>query len=84
MPLLDDDSDTSGSDVGRTWKDNWPKISRNLVNERYQFLRDQRRYLQKRDFQKEVRDAERVAYCKLKIGDGKNYYVDLQKLKSDL
>jgi len=64
VPLLDEASDVS-SDESLTWKSDWPKIARNLVNERCQFLRDQQRYLRKRDFQKEVRDAEGVAYSKL-------------------
>ena len=80
MPLLDEGSDVS-SDKSLTWKGDWPKIARNLVNERCQFLRDQQRYLRKRDFQKEVRDAEGVAYSKLKIGDVKNYYIDLQQIE---
>lgn len=68
LPLLDGDSDAS-SDRNLTWKDDWPKIARNLVDERCEFLQDQQRYLRRRDFHKEVRDAEGTAYSKLKIGD---------------
>ena len=81
MPLLDDDSDASSSDKSLTWKDHWPKIARHLVNDRCQFLRDQQSYIRKRDFQKEVRDAEGIAYSKLKIGDVNKYYIDLQQIE---
>ena len=80
LPLLDRDSDAS-SDRNLTWKDDWPKIARNLVDERCDFLRDQQRHLRKRDFLREVRDKEGIAYSKLKVGDVKNYYIDLQQIE---
>lgn len=80
LPLLDDGSDAS-SDRTLVWKDDWPKVARNLVNERCEFLRDQQRYLRKRDFQKEVRDAKGMVYSKLKIADVKKYYIDLQQIE---
>ena len=44
-------------------------------------LHDQHSYLHNRSFQKELRDTEGVLYSKLKIGDIKNYYIDLQQIE---
>ena len=81
LPLLDDDSDPSSSEKSLTWKDHWPKIARNLVNERQRVLHDQQSYLYNRSFKKELRDTEGVLYSKLKIRDIKNYYIDLQQIE---
>ena len=87
IPILDeDDSDENCNDGGMhhqiqhkmKWKEDWPKLSRHLHQDRCNYLRAQQNHLKFLDFQKEIRDGENVYYNKLKVTDNISYIIDLQ------